>query len=249
MVKITSSTIDIYTVVPNTAPLQRRQINMAAQQQQQQQQKQTPSTTNLRRKEYRQHQQTTNDFSTETNEYFYDSSDSETSFFDDSDDNDDVTTFFGRHAQNYQNLRNGEEYSHQTQQQRQHQYKNRRDIVKSCEILASPRTERKTNNNNKIMKSSQTTSRMQTNMEDLGFRPPSRNYSVPNLSSWNSKKVVDEDTASFTPHLKRKQTTDITKSAAFKEIYAHNLRLYSKVLAKVRNIILFYTIIFYLFLY
>lgn len=231
MVKITSSTIDIYTVVPNTAPLQRRQINMAAQQQQLQ--KQTPSTTNLRRKEYR--QTASKDFSRETNELFYDSSDSETSFFDDSDDNDDVTAFFGRHAQNYRNLRNGEECSEMTaQQQKQHQFKNKRDIVKSCEMLASPRTERKNNN---TLKQNQTTSRIQKNMEDLGFQPPSRNYSVPNLSSWNSsKKVSDEETttSTFSPYLKRKQTTDITKSAAFKEIYAHNLRLYSKVLAKVR---------------
>ena len=239
MVKITSSTIDIYTV-PNTAPLQRRQISLSPQQQHQQ--RQTPSTTNLRRKEFRQQRQS-NDFSMKTNEFFYDSSDSETSFFDDSDDNDDVTVFFGRHAQNYRNLRNGEECSMTKQQQKQQNFK-KRNIVKSCEMLASPRTERKSNNNNnnnnnnniKSLKTSQTTSKIQKSMSDLGFRPPLRNFSVPNLSSWGKKLSEDNqqiDVDSFSPRLKRKQT-DITKSAAFKEIYARNLRLYSKVLAKVR---------------
>ena len=247
MFKITSSTIDIYTV-PNTAPLQRRHIDLRAQHQHYQEQHPTPATTNLRRKEFR--QSSRNDFSMETNELFYDSSDSETSFFDDSDDNDDVTAFFGRHAHKYQNLRNGEDSSTLANQGQQQQDNNKkREITKSCEMLVSPRTERRNNkntiNNNRTIKTSHTHSSIsaqQKNMTHLGFRMYSRNFSVPNLSSVEKKHSEDlyqqqtqEDSSisSFSPRLKRKQT-DITKSAAFKEIYAHNLRLYSSVLAKVR---------------
>ncbi|XP_066917911.1 GATOR2 complex protein WDR24-like [Clytia hemisphaerica] len=215
MVKVTSSTIDIYTV-PSTAPLQRRQILVERSQN-------TPSTTNLRRKEIRRR----------SIEMFSDSSDSETSFFDDSDDNDDVTVFFGKHGNKFQNVRDGDRENLRPTNTDDGNCRYRHEKTKSCEILLSPKMQRRAG-----LKNSKTTSNFQKSASmDFGFHPPTRNFSVPNLSSVrktsdeNRSKCGEEDRYLSSPRLKRKQM-DITKSAAFKEIYAHNLRLYSAVLAK-----------------
>ena len=234
MVKVTSSMIDIYTV-PNTAPLQRRQFVIEPED------IVPPHSSTLPRKDIRR-------YSMDAAEFLSDSSDSETSFFDDSDDNDDVTVFFGKHGSRYRNFRDGDATSARGCEAMR---KKKQSIANSCEMLASPRINRK---GNKISHS-KTTSNIHRSTEEafFGTRPPVRNFSVPNLSAYangsktsdcNTKKARSQSPTSeedamqrnaylLSPRMKRKQQSDITKSAAFKEIYAHNLRLYSAVLAKV----------------
>jgi hypothetical protein len=235
MVKVTSSMIDIYTV-PNTAPLQRRQLVIEPED------ILPPHSSTLPRKELRR-------FSMDAGEFLSDSSDSETSFFDDSDDNDDVTVFFGKHGSRYRNFRDGDATSAREYEAMR---RKKQSIANSCEMLASPRLNRK---GNKISHSKTTSNIHRSATDDafFGSRPPVRNFSVPNLSAYangnrttdcNTKKARSESPTSeeeivqrnsylLSPRMKRKQQVDITKSAAFKEIYAHNLRLYSAVLAKV----------------
>lgn len=210
MVKITTGFIDVYTTAPKYADNMQRFIN------------------GRDRKEVKQIP------------FISDSSDSETSYFGDSSD-EETTSVNGQNKNDRNNnINNNNEINRKM---------TRRQIsclepgTNKINMLFSPKLSRKQISTSALdLSRSKPIAKKHHTADDASkLRLPlqqQRTGSQSDLSKYSSTSPIEEDALYqknsylLSPRIRRKQF-DITKSPAYKEIYAHNLRLYSAVLAKV----------------